>query len=66
LPIEAFQPDILGEMLAKFYEQGEWCLRIESFVSRVCNLILGLANDRVWLTVCLVEGVEQHWRSIKR
>jgi hypothetical protein len=48
--------DVVGEMLTKFYEQTEQCLRLKNSSSRVCNLILGLADDRVRPTVRLEEG----------
>jgi hypothetical protein len=57
-PTEAFQVDIVGGMLAKFQEQAEQCLYLENSGSRVANLLLGLADDRVWLTVRLEEAAE--------
>jgi hypothetical protein len=56
-PTEALQVDVVGEMLTKFWEQVERCLRLESSRSRVCDLILGLADDSVWATIHLEEAV---------
>jgi hypothetical protein len=59
LPTEAFQADVMGVMLAHFWEQVERCLRLENSSSRVCNLTLGPAHDRVQLTICLEEAIGQ-------
>jgi hypothetical protein len=56
-PIEAFQVDIVGKMLAKFQEQAEQCLYLKNSGSRVYDLILGLADDQVHPTFCLEEIV---------
>jgi hypothetical protein len=45
LPIEAFQAEIVGEMVAKLREQAEQCSRLETFGLRVCDLVLGIAGD---------------------
>jgi hypothetical protein len=50
-PTEALQVDVVGEMLTRFREQVERCLRLESSRSRVCDLILGPADDLVWATI---------------
>jgi hypothetical protein len=51
LPAEVLQVNVVGEMGVKFREQLEWCLRLETLGSRMCSLILGLADDRVHLAV---------------
>jgi hypothetical protein len=43
-------------MLAKFQEQAERCLHVYNSRLRVCNLILGLDDNRVWSTVCVEEA----------
>jgi hypothetical protein len=48
-----------GEMLAKFEEQAERCVRLKSSSSWVCDLILGLADDWVLLTICIEEAAER-------
>jgi hypothetical protein len=45
LPPEVLQEDAMGEMAAKFWEQGERCSHLEDSGSRICDLILGLAGD---------------------
>jgi hypothetical protein len=46
----------VGEMLAKFRKQVEWCLCLKDSGSRVCDLILGPTNNRVLPTVCPEES----------
>jgi hypothetical protein len=49
-PTEAFQADVVGEMLTEFQEQAEWYLCLENSDTRVCDLIRGPLFNRVWLT----------------
>jgi hypothetical protein len=57
LPIEAFQVEVVGEKVAKFPEQAAQCSRLETSGLRVCDLILGLADDRAPLVVGLEQAV---------
>jgi hypothetical protein len=56
LLVEVFQAKVVGEMVAKFWEQAERCSRLETSWSRVSDLVLGPVDDRVHLTVCLEEA----------
>jgi hypothetical protein len=58
-PTESFQVDVVGDMLAKFQEQEERCLRLKNSGMRVCNLILGSSDDQVWPTNHLEEAIGQ-------
>jgi hypothetical protein len=53
---EVFKVDVVGEMVAKFWNQSEWCLRLKKFGSRICDLIFGPADDQVRPTVRLEEA----------
>jgi hypothetical protein len=57
LPVDAPQAGVVGEMVARFEEQEEWCSHIETSDSRVCDLILGLADGHVPLVAYLKEVV---------
>jgi hypothetical protein len=59
LPADVFHAEVVGEMVTKFQEQAEQCLHLEDSGSRVYNLILGSADDRVCPTVDLDEVAEQ-------
>jgi hypothetical protein len=47
------------EMVARFQERAEWCSHLKTSSSRVCDLVLGLADDRVHLVACLEESTGQ-------
>jgi hypothetical protein len=49
----------VGKMVARFAERGEWCSHLESSGSRVCDLILVLADGQVALVTRLEEAVGQ-------
>jgi hypothetical protein len=38
-----------------------WCSRLETSGSKVCNLVLGPADDRVHLVARLEDAVERLW-----
>jgi hypothetical protein len=56
LPITVSQADVVREMVAKFREQAKLCSCLETSSSRVCDLLHGLTDDRVYLAVCLEEA----------
>jgi hypothetical protein len=56
LPIDVSQICVVGEMFARFQEGEDWCSRLETFGSRVHDLILGPVDDRVHLVICLEEA----------
>jgi hypothetical protein len=45
-----------GEMVVKFWEQVEQCSCLKTFGLRICDLILGLADEWVHLTIRLEEA----------
>jgi hypothetical protein len=45
LLVEVLQVDVVEEMVAKFWEQANWCSRLKISSSRVCDLIFGPACD---------------------
>jgi hypothetical protein len=45
-PNETFWVEVLGELVAKFRKQEEWCLWLERPQMRVCDLHLGPPFDR--------------------
>jgi hypothetical protein len=59
LPVDASQVGVVGEMVTRFQEQVEWCSRLESFCSRVYDVVLGPADGRTHLVTHLEEAVEQ-------
>jgi hypothetical protein len=59
LPIDVSQVGVVGEMVARFQKSVEWCSHLEASCSRVCDLILGLADGRAHLVACLEEVAEQ-------
>jgi hypothetical protein len=59
LPVDASQAGVVGEMVARFQEQAEWCSRLEAFGLRVCDLVLGLADGQAHLVAHLEEAVGQ-------
>jgi hypothetical protein len=44
LPVVAPQAGVVGEMVVRFEERGEWFSCLETFGSRVRDLILGLVD----------------------
>jgi hypothetical protein len=44
-PTEAFQVDVVGEMLTEFQEQAGQRLRLDNSGMRIYDLILGSADD---------------------
>jgi hypothetical protein len=46
-------------MVARFQERAEWCSRLETSSSRVCDLILGQADGQVHLAARLEEVTGQ-------
>jgi hypothetical protein len=56
LPTEVRQADVMREIVVKFWEQAEWCLRLDTLGWRICGLILGSTDDRVHLAICLEEA----------
>jgi hypothetical protein len=58
-PTEAFQADVVGEMLVEFRKKEEWYLCLENSDWRVCNLILGSPDDRARSTDRLEEVVRR-------
>jgi hypothetical protein len=61
LSIDASQAGAVSEMVPRFDERGEWCSRLETSGSRVCNLILAPADSPVPLVAHLEEDVMQFW-----
>jgi hypothetical protein len=57
LPNDAFLEDVVGETLAKFWEQAKQFLHLENFGLTVCNLILGPADDQVQPIVYQEEAI---------
>jgi hypothetical protein len=53
LPVEVFYVDVVGEMVAKLWEQAERCLHVKDSGLRIYDLILSPTDSRVHLTVCL-------------
>jgi hypothetical protein len=47
----------MGEIVARFEERGEWCSHLETSGSRVCDIILGLADGQVPMVAHLEEAV---------
>jgi hypothetical protein len=45
LPIDASQEDVVGEKITRFWEQAEWCSRLETFGSKVYDLVHGSVAD---------------------
>jgi hypothetical protein len=58
LPTEVLRAHVVGVMVVKFWEQAEWCLCLETFGSRIRDLILGPVDDRAHLAVRLEEATE--------
>jgi hypothetical protein len=61
LPVDASQAGVVGEMVARFEERGEWFSCLKTSSSRICNLILGLPNGQVPLVASLEEAADQFW-----
>jgi hypothetical protein len=57
LPIDVSQASVVGEMVARFRERAEWCSCLKTFVSEVCDLVLGPVDGRVHLVAHLEEVV---------
>jgi IMP dehydrogenase/GMP reductase len=60
-PTEAFQVDVVGEMLTEFQEQAGRRLRLDNSSMRIYDLILGSADDQVQLAKRLEEVVGRLW-----
>jgi hypothetical protein len=56
LPTDTSQAGVVGEMVVKFWEQAEWCSRLETSGSRVYSFTLGLVNSRAHLVARLEEA----------
>jgi hypothetical protein len=56
LPVDASQVGIVGEIFARLEERGEWCSRLETSGSMVCDIILGPVDGRVHLITHLEEA----------
>jgi hypothetical protein len=59
LPIDISQASVVGEMIVRFQERAEWCSRLETSGSRVCDLLLGPTDGRVHLVARLEEAAGQ-------
>jgi hypothetical protein len=59
LPVEVFYVDVVGEMVAKLWEQAERCLYVKDSGLRIYDLILSPTDSRVHLTVHLEEAAGQ-------
>jgi hypothetical protein len=59
LPVEVFYVDVVGEMVAKLWEQAERCLYVKDSGLRIYDLILSPTDSRVHLTVRLEEATGQ-------
>jgi hypothetical protein len=44
LPIDVSKVGVVREMVARFWEWAEWCSRLKTYGSRVCDVILGPVN----------------------
>jgi hypothetical protein len=53
------QAGVVGEMVARFQERAEWCSRLETSSSRVCDLVLGPIDGRVHLVTRMGEAIGQ-------
>jgi hypothetical protein len=56
LPIDVSQICVVGEIFSRFQEGEDWCSHLETFGSRVRDLILGPVDDRVHLVIHLEEA----------
>jgi hypothetical protein len=59
LPVDVSQVGVVGEMVTKFWERAEWCSRLETSGSMVCNLIPGPMNGQVHLVTRVEEATKQ-------
>jgi hypothetical protein len=59
LLIDVSQVGVVREMAASFHERAEWCSRLETSGSRVCDLVLGPMDGRVHLAARLEEVARQ-------
>jgi hypothetical protein len=68
---EAFWADVVGDMVARFWEQTKWCSHLEDLGSRGFDMILGPADNRVQPTIRLEEATrrlhvmhDDHWEAV--
>jgi hypothetical protein len=45
LPVDISKVGVVGEVVARFQEQAEWCSHLETSGSRVRNLVIGSVDD---------------------
>jgi hypothetical protein len=63
-PTEAFQVDVVDEMLAEFQEQVQWRSHLDKSTMRICDLIPGPPSSLIRLADCLEEAIG--WLSDER
>jgi hypothetical protein len=59
LPIDVSQAGVVEEIDVLFWEQTDWCSRLEAARLEVCDLVLGPVSDQTCLVAHLKEAAGQ-------